>query len=188
MITSRETQKEFYVIHQSLQIKKKRERETIDTEGNHLEMISINYQKLTANMSAGERLQHYQEGRSEAAAMFSQGEDLGENSDSWAPPPDPLIPLESVRPGNLHFNTSRIIILHAGFENNFSHPHLTLMELSFSPCCIFEPAVPSSWYVCPPSVPGKFHHLLKREGVILLFRWLSPTPAGRMHSPGLLVL
>lgn len=63
-------------------------------------MISINYQKLTTNISTGEHLQHYEEGRSEAAATFSQGEHLGENSDPWAPPPELLISFESAAWGS----------------------------------------------------------------------------------------
>ena len=67
MIISRDTQKAFYVIHQSLQIKNE---EKIGIEGNHLEMISINYQKLTANMLTRGNGRYCHEGKAETATML----------------------------------------------------------------------------------------------------------------------
>lgn len=59
-----------------------KDEEKIVIKGNHLEMISISYQKLTANMMTGENLKHCQEGEAGKPVTRpppSQGEALGEN-------------------------------------------------------------------------------------------------------------
>lgn len=70
-------------------------------------MISINYQKLTANMLTAKNLRQHREGKTKRAVVllyFRQGEDRGENPDFWAPPQICSVPLK-VWPGKLHFNT-----------------------------------------------------------------------------------
>ena len=73
-------------------------------------MISINYQKLTANMLTGENRTHYHKGKSKTAVLlllFSQGEDLVRILIPGPHPQFGSVPLE-VWPGNLHFTHNSV--------------------------------------------------------------------------------
>lgn len=148
-------------------------------------MISINYQKLTANMLTGDNLRHYHKGESKATALlwqFSQREDLRENSDSWAPHPQVCwVPLK-VWPGTLHFSIHRIVILQADSQKNF-FPDILTSPWYNSPFFTVTPLFGQ----CP--LPGMPSHCLCLENsnifkrVKLLFSFVGGAPRPhRLHT------
>ena len=93
MMISRDTQKVFYVIRQSLQIKMKKNR----IRRKPFRDDKYQLPKADSKQVVSEDRRCHHEGESEVSAMlrlFSQGEGLGENSESWAPPPTYSVPLE----------------------------------------------------------------------------------------------
>ena len=93
MMISRDTQKVVYVIRQSLQIKMKKNR----IRRKPFRDDKYQLPKADSKRVVSEDRWCYREGESEVSAMlrlFSEGEALGENSESWAPPPTYSVPLE----------------------------------------------------------------------------------------------
>lgn len=127
-------------------------------------MISINYQKLTADMLTRGKRRHHHEGKAEMAAMllFSQGE----RTDSWAPPQSSSVPLK-VCPEDLHGSTHLTLLFcmptltAPSILTSSHHPNPTV-PFSISQLC----TLPSSWNAQPPSVLGEFQ--VKGQIVILI--------------------
>ena len=115
---SRDTQKVFYVIHQ-IKMKKNRNRRKPFKDDKY------QLPKADSKHVDSENRWYYHEGKSKMSAMlqlFSQGEDLGENSDSWAPH-RPTQFLWKCELGICVLHTTQINILHADSPD----PHITLI-------------------------------------------------------------
>lgn len=101
-------------------------------EGNHLKVISIIYQKLTANVLTSRNGRCCHEAKAEARAMLPLAlpprGGRGKNSDSWAPPQSSSVPLK-VWSGNPHVRTHlRLIIPRVDLEQLHSPRPLSLSQ------------------------------------------------------------